>query len=33
MSLDFILIVILAAWVGVQEIRLQRLEKTQKDKK
>lgn len=33
MSLDFILIIILAAWVGVDEWRLTRLEKEVKDLK
>lgn len=36
MSLDFILIIILGAWVGVNEIRLRKLEnevKNLKDKK
>ena len=30
MSLDFILIAILAAWVGVQELRIRQLEKGRK---
>ena len=31
MTLDFVLIVVLAAWVGVNEYRLRRLEKITKE--